>query len=161
MNLIKGCLVLPINAACFYIVLVQREQRREEALTHTLHFLRKTTAVWKQHAVHSLAISLTLTQWRTAWSVEHLNLTADKFNNFFLCLCASNCAMAAWCYKRSASFTWENSFKEFFNRSTIKEKLLHIWGSSSHEFWSICSVISRNDGALFHSEKKKIRKSPI
>lgn len=28
-------------------------------------------------------------------------------------------------------------------------------------FWSICSVISRNDGVLFRCERKKTMKSPV
>lgn len=40
--------------------------------------------------------------------------------------------------------------------------MLWLWGSSSYEFWSICSVISRNDRALFHSMRgKKIIKTFI
>lgn len=83
-------------------------------------------------------------------------------------MCAGTFAMIAWSYKSFASLIGSvkmrvvmgKQFYGAFNRRPLKEKLLCLWGSSSHEFWSICSVISRNDGALFHCEKNTM-KSPI
>lgn len=51
-------------------------------------------------------------------------------------------------------------FQGALNRGPLKEKLQSLWGSSRHDFWSICSVISRNV-IIISQQETHYEKSPI
>lgn len=80
------------SQCCLLLYSVSVKGTTQGGSTHTQHFLHKTTAVWKQLVVHSLAIFLTLVQQRTTGSAELRDLIRVISFNVTEFECVGACA---------------------------------------------------------------------